>query len=297
MPDFVWVIFRRATRSAPLSGPSPQHARRGDVLEWQATAGRDLLPADELLQRCHGRMHDVDRIVRAEGLGEHVVDAGALEHGAHRTAGDDAGTRARRLQQHDTGRLLALHRVRDRRLDPRNLEEVLLGLLDTLGDRGRHLLGLAVSDADGAVTVADHHEGSETEPATALDDLRDPIDGHHPFEVRALLRRAAVATTPAAFAAVATLPVALAAARAGPPLVSRAHQNSNPASRAASANAAIRPVYVLPPRSKTALVTPATLAASAWSAPSCLACAVLSPSVSLYVEADARVTPRLSSTS
>src|SRR5579875_3074529 len=195
MPDFVCVIFKRATSSHPLAGPRPQHAGWRDVLERQATAGRDLLRADELLQRRHGRVHDVDRVVRAERLGQHVVDAGALEHGTHRTTGDDAGTGTGRLEQHHAGRLLALHRVRDGRGDPRDLEEVLLGLLDALGDRGRNLLGLAVADTDRAVAVADDDQRREAEPASALDDLGDAVDGDDALEVGAALGVAAAAST------------------------------------------------------------------------------------------------------
>src|SRR4051794_26609134 len=202
---------------APLPGPRPQHAGRRDVLERQATASRDLLGPDERLERSHGGVHDVDRVVRAERLRQHVVDAGTLQNGAHRAAGDDAGTGAGRLQQHDAGRLLALHRVRDGLLDPRHLEEVLLGLLDALGDRGRNLLRLAVADTDGAVAVTDDHERGEAEPPPALDHLGDAVDRHHPLEVRALLRRTVTAAT-AAVPAVATLAVALVTARAGSPL-------------------------------------------------------------------------------
>src|SRR5690606_40316770 len=56
----------------------------------------------------------------------------------------------------------------DGALDPRHLEEVLLGLLDALGDRRGHLLGLAVADADGAVAVTDDHQGGEAEATPAL---------------------------------------------------------------------------------------------------------------------------------
>src|SRR4051812_40552419 len=100
-------------------------------------------------------MDDVDRVVRAERLAQHVVDAGALQHGAYRPAGDHAGSWARRAQQYDARSLLALDGVRDRALDAWHLEEALLGLLDTLGDRGRHLFGLAVADTERAVTVTD----------------------------------------------------------------------------------------------------------------------------------------------
>src|SRR5207248_5884258 len=127
------------------------------------------------------------------------------QHGAHRAAGDHTGTGAGRLEQHHAARVLTLNRVRDRGGDPGHLEEVLLGLLDTLGDGGRHLLGLAVPDADGTVAVAHHDQRGEAEPAAALDDLGDAVDRDDPFEMRRLLRRrvapAALATTLAAVAA------------------------------------------------------------------------------------------------
>src|SRR3954465_9442386 len=102
MADLTWVTFSWAI-SDPLTGPRPQHGGRGDVLQGQTAAGRDLLGADEGLQRLHGGGDDVDRVGGAEALGEHVVDAGALQHGTHRTTGDDTGTGAGRLEQHDTG--------------------------------------------------------------------------------------------------------------------------------------------------------------------------------------------------
>src|SRR5690348_10041056 len=147
IPDLTWV-----TLSRPISGPrsraGAQQGGRGDVLEGQTAAGRDLLGTHEALEGRDGRVDDVDRVRGPERLAQHVVDAGALEHGAHRTTGDDAGTRAGRLEQHDTGGRLALDGVRDGRADPRDAEEVLLGLLDALRDGGGHLLGLAVADAD-----------------------------------------------------------------------------------------------------------------------------------------------------
>src|SRR5205085_10920312 len=117
---------------------------------------------------------------------------------------DDAGTGAGRLEQHDTGSRLALDRVRDGRTDARDAEEVLLGLLHALGDGGRHLLGLAVADADLAVAVTDDHEGGEAEATTALYDLGDAVDRHDPLDVVALLGRAtaaAAATTATAVTA------------------------------------------------------------------------------------------------
>src|SRR4051794_15395237 len=199
MPDLICVTLRR-----PMSGPrscaSAQQGGRGDVLDRQATAGRDLLGTHETLQGRHGRVDDVDRVGRPERLRQHVVDAGALEHGTHRATGDDAGTGAGGLEQHDTGRRLTLVRVGDGALDARDLEEVLLGLLHALGDGGRHLLGLAVADAHRAVAVADDDERREAEPATTLDDLGDAVDRDDALDVLRLLGRG-----PTPVATVATL--------------------------------------------------------------------------------------------
>src|SRR5690606_9640359 len=184
---------------------SPQHRRRGDVLKRQAAASRDLLRTLELLQRRHSGVHDVDRVVRAERLGEHVVDARALQHRAHRTTRDHTGTGRRRTQQHDAGRVLALHRVRDRALNARHAEEVLLGLLDALGDSRGHLLGLAVADADPAVAVADHAQGGEAEAPAALADLRHSVDLDYALDVRDAL---VCGTTAAIFATVPPLTTA-----------------------------------------------------------------------------------------
>ncbi len=97
--------------------------------------------------------------------------------------------------------------MRDRLGDAGDAEEVLLRLLDTLGDRGGNLAGLAVTDTDEAVAIADDHEGGEAEATTTLHDLRHAVDGHDALQELALLRVAAVATV--------AVRVALAAATAG----------------------------------------------------------------------------------
>src|SRR5256885_3033048 len=130
------------------------------------------------------------------------MHARALQHGAHRATSDDPGTSAGRTQQHHTRRSLALDGVRDRATDAGNLEEVLLRLFDSLGDGGRHLLGLAVADADHAVAVAHHDQRGEAEPPATLHNLGDAVDRHDTLEVRGLLlgrpATAAIATVPAA---------------------------------------------------------------------------------------------------
>ena len=57
-----------------------------------------------------------------------------------------------------------------------DVEQVALGLFGALLDRQRHLLGLAVPEADATVAVTDHDERGEREAAAALDDLGDAVD-------------------------------------------------------------------------------------------------------------------------
>jgi hypothetical protein len=156
-----------------LGGPAGEAEHRVDR---DAAQLRDLLGLAQVLQRRDRRLDEVDRVLRAEALREDVVDAGELEHRAHATAGDDAGALRGRLEQHAARAVDAERRMGDRRAVLRHAEEVLLGLLDALLDRQRHLARLAVPDADDVALVADHDERGEREAPAALDDLRDAVD-------------------------------------------------------------------------------------------------------------------------
>jgi hypothetical protein len=100
--------------------------------------------------------------------------------------------------------------MRDSALDPRHVEEVLLRLLNALGNRRWYLLGLAVANTDRAVTVANHDECGEAEPATTLHDLGHSIDRDDALDVVALLGGLAPTIVTAA-----TLPTGTASAALG----------------------------------------------------------------------------------
>src|ERR1700733_14646145 len=207
--DRVWVTFscaivglRSAVAGRGAEGSrcraGAQHGRRGHVLDRKPAPGGDFLRALQALQGGHRRVHDVDRVRGAERAGQHVVHARAFQYGAHRAAGDDAGTGAGRLQQHHARRLLTLHGVRDRAGDPGYPEERLLGRLDALGDGRGDLLRLAVAHADHAIAVTDDDQGGEAEPPATLDDLGHPVDGDDPLQVSgALVGTAAAAVVTA----------------------------------------------------------------------------------------------------
>src|SRR5699024_8214600 len=178
------------------------------LFDGLAAAGGNLFGAHELLEGVHGRVDHVDGVVGAQGLRQHVLHAGALEHRADRATGDDAGTRGGRAEHDDAGGGLALHRVGDGAGDHRDAEEVLASFLGALLDGRGNFLGLAVADAHVAFAVADDHEGGEAEATTTLHDLRHAVDGDDALQVLvALVLLAAVVTATAA--AVATIVAAV----------------------------------------------------------------------------------------
>src|SRR5215217_8716615 len=138
-----------------------------------------LFGAAETAQPVHGCLEQVHGVRVPEALREDVADARELEHGADAAPGDDAGSLARRPQQHARGVGTAEHLVRDGRALLGHLEEVLLRVVDGLRDGERDLAGLAVPDAHAADLVPDHHERGEREAPASFDDLRDTVDLDH----------------------------------------------------------------------------------------------------------------------
>jgi hypothetical protein len=131
----------------------------------------------------------------------------------------------------------------DRRAGERHVEEVLAGLLGALLDGEGHLLGLAVAEADAPGAVADHDEGGEAEATTALHDLGDAVDVDHPRLAQGGVAGGAGVDELPLPVATTTAVAAIAAAAGGRAalVLDVGHQNSSPASRAASASAATRP--------------------------------------------------------
>ncbi len=147
----VWRQPQPRHRLGHLLGLPRQHladalaARLGDVLGPTQVAAAPRPAA----------FSHVDRIGRAERLREHVADTAELEHGADAAAGDDAGSRRGRTQQHARRAELAEHLVGDRLAVLGDREQVLLRVVDGLRDRERNLARLPVADADAVDLVAD----------------------------------------------------------------------------------------------------------------------------------------------
>src|SRR6516165_4748423 len=158
--------FGVAAEAARLQG------RDLDVAACSNRARRILM-----LERVEGSANHVVGVRGADRLCHHVLDAERLEHRAHRTAGNDAGTGGRRSQIDPARAVTAGDVVMQRAaLAQRNPRQVPLGRFGRLADRLRHLARLAVAESDPALLVADHDQRGKAEALAALDDFRHAID-------------------------------------------------------------------------------------------------------------------------
>src|SRR4249919_1635384 len=148
----------------------------GDLLELLAALGRDVARRLHGGQTLEGRAHQVDRVTRTDGLGQHVLHANSFEDGAHRATGDDAGTLGGGHHEHAGRAVAGLDRVPQGAFVEVDGNHRLARLLHRLLDRDRHFTRLAVAEADLAGAVADDGQRGESELATALDGLGDAVD-------------------------------------------------------------------------------------------------------------------------
>ena len=88
-------------------------------------------------------LHKVVRVGRALALGEDVLYTDGLEDGTHSTTSLHTGTRRSRLHEYFSAAELGDLLVRDGLVDDRNLDQILLGILNTLLDGSGNFVCLA----------------------------------------------------------------------------------------------------------------------------------------------------------
>ncbi len=159
-----------------------QHCCWCNLVQRKTAASSNSLRIFQSLQCSNGALNDVDLVLRTHRLRQDVVDACALQHGAHWTAGDNTGTRSCWAEQDDASGGLTLDQVWNGSANAWNAEEGLLGLFNALGDSSRNFLGLTVANANQTVAVSNDHKCGESEATTTLDDLGDAVDSYNALE-------------------------------------------------------------------------------------------------------------------
>src|SRR5216684_1567 len=156
-------------------------------------AGRNRAWRILMLQRVEGGANHVVGVRRSDRLRHHVLNAKGLEHRAHRTAGDDAGTRRCSAQVNPPRAVTAGDIVMQRTAFAQcDAGQVAFRRLGCLADGFGNFARLAVAESDPALLIADDDQGRKAEALAALDHLRHTID------VNELVDELAVALFPAA---------------------------------------------------------------------------------------------------
>src|SRR5262249_20005604 len=125
------------------------------------------------------RAHHVVGIGGAQRLRHDVADAQGFEHGAHRAAGDDAGTRRRRTHDDLARAMMAAgFMMEPTSVLQRHTNHGALGGIGSLADRFGHFAGLAVAKTHAAALIAHDNERGEAEPTPALHHFRHAVDVH-----------------------------------------------------------------------------------------------------------------------
>src|ERR1700733_13453092 len=88
---FHWQLFmllKRRTRIVPAAAlVCLALAITAHLIHFLATLGGDALRRRHGLQTLDGGAHQIDRVARTDGLGQHVLDAHHFEDCAHRATG------------------------------------------------------------------------------------------------------------------------------------------------------------------------------------------------------------------
>lgn len=115
------------------------------------------------------------------GLGNDVADAHHIENGAHRAAGDNAGTFGGRMEHNAGSTVMAFNSVENGTVAKRYFFHGAASLVHCFLNGNRNFAGLAFAHTDASVAVTNYCQSSETENTAAFNNLGNTIDRNHFF--------------------------------------------------------------------------------------------------------------------
>ncbi len=157
--------------------------------DFNAAGSEDLLAMAKLHERSERRLCHIRGVLGAQGLRKDITYADGFDHGTHRLATDQAGSRTGRLQQDPCAIILGKNLVGDCLVLQGNRSELGFGSLSRLADRISHLVPFSKTETDAPLPVTHHDQRAEAEPASTLHHLGRPVDENR------LLDEAVVAIT------------------------------------------------------------------------------------------------------
>src|SRR6185369_15057279 len=130
-------------------------------------------------QRIKSRTDNVVRIRRTQHLGADVSNTDCLHNRTYRAARDHASTFRSRFDEHTTSTVFTNQLMRQRVVDQRHANQILLRSLNTFLDCERHFARFAGAESDVPTFVAYYYERCEREVLTTFYDLGDAVNGDH----------------------------------------------------------------------------------------------------------------------
>src|SRR5215204_3641918 len=186
------MFLRCSDWTAPQRDPNPRHAclrrfcrlcrahldRRPflSFLHRLTAKSQNFLWISQLRETIQRRPNGVEWIPASQGLCNDIVSPHQLDHRAHRAPANNARSIDRRLEQDMFAAEEAMDLMRNGTTLERDVNQVLLGLLDRFRNGDRDLGSFSLADTHPAMPVAHHHQGAEVKALTAFDNLRDPVD-------------------------------------------------------------------------------------------------------------------------
>jgi hypothetical protein len=137
-----------------------------------------LLRTPQLHQPIERGPNGIKGIPPAKRLRNHVTGTNQLHHSPYRTARDNPRSLNGRFQEHMLSAEQPMNLMGNRPGLERHMDQVLLGLLDSLRNGNGHLGGFALSDADPPLSISHNHQGTKVKPLPALHNLGNAVDEH-----------------------------------------------------------------------------------------------------------------------
>src|SRR5512141_3012328 len=152
------------------------------LFNFLAALGSDTLGCGHRLQALDRGAHQIDRVARADRLGQHVLHADHFEDRTHGAARDHAGTFRGGLHVNTRRTMVGLDRMPQSTVIQFHARHTAARALHGLGNCYRHFARLAVTEADLAVAIADSGQRGEAHLSAALDRLGHAVDGDEFFQ-------------------------------------------------------------------------------------------------------------------
>jgi hypothetical protein len=138
---------------------------------WLPAESKNFIVISQLRKTIKRRPNRIEGIPPAECLRNNIMCADQFDNSANRSAGNNPSPVDGRLEQHMLAAKEAMHFMRDRSALERDVNEVLLGLFDGLGNGNWDFGSFPFANSNPTMAVTDDDQRAEVKPLAPLHHL------------------------------------------------------------------------------------------------------------------------------